>query len=200
MRRKTFDALLTTGGLVLAAILIVAGILLTWASSFINNQVHSQLAAQKITFPAANSQAISSPEIKPYLTKYAGQQLVTGEQAKAFANHYIAVHLQEIGGGQTYSQLSAKAQANPKDTALANTVNTMFKGETLRGMLLNAYAFGKMASIAGIAATVSFIGAGVMLLLSVLGFVHLRRTDPAVEVLPKLGAKLGAQSPAPVEP
>ena len=196
MRRKTFDALLTTGGLVLAAVLIVAGVLLMWAHNFVNTQVHDQLAAQKIFFPAAGSTSLADPQVKPYLTKYAGEQLVTGEQAKAFANHYIAVHLQKIGGGQTYSQLSAKALADPKDTALASQVETVFKGETLRGLLLNAYAFGKMASIAGIAAIVSFVGAGVMLILSALGFWHLRRTPPDAVVLPKLGA----QAPAPVEP
>ena len=195
MRRKTFDAILTTGGLVLAAVLIVAGVLLMWAKTFVDNQVHDQLAQQQISFPAAGSAAISDPQIQPYLSKYAGQQLVTGEQAKAFADHYIAVHLQKIGGGQTYSQLSAKSMANPKDTALANTVNTVFRGETLRGLLLNAYAFWKMAAIAGIAGIASFVGAGVMLLLSALGFWHLRRVDPAVEVMPKLGAR----SLAPVE-
>ncbi len=93
------------------------------------------------------------------------------------------------------SQLSSAAQANPSDTKLAGTVQTMFRGETLRGLLLNAYAFWKMGQIAAIAAIVSFIGAGVLLLLSALGFWHLRRTDPSAEVLPKLGAR----TPAPVE-
>ena len=186
MRRKTFDALLTTGGLVLAAVLIVAGALLTWGHSFASGQVHSQLAAQKIFFPAAGSESLSDPAIKPYLTKYAGEQLTTGEQAKAYADHYIAVHLQKIGGGLTYSELSSKAMANPDDTKLAATVNTVFKGETLRGLLLNAYAFGKFAQIALIASIASFAGAGLLLLLSALGYVHLRRTDPAAEVLPGL--------------
>jgi hypothetical protein len=196
MRRKTFDALLTTGGLLIAAVLIVAGVLLLWAHSFVDNQVRSQLSAQQIFFPKAGSAAISDPQIAPYLNKYAGQQLVTGQQAEAFADHYIKVHLSKIGDGQTYAQLSAKAQADPKNTALANEVNTVFKGETLRGMLLNAYAFWKMGSIASIAAIASFVGAGVLLLLSALGYLHLRRVDPRVEVLPKLGA----QTPAPVEP
>jgi hypothetical protein len=196
MRRKTFDALLSTGGLLIAALLIIAGGLLTWAHSFVNDQVRTQLVAQKIVFPAAGSASISDPAIKPYLTKYAGQTMTNGAQAEAWADHYIAVHLQKIGGGQTYAQLSAKAQADPTNTTLANTVNTVFKGETLRGLLLNAYAFWKMAQIAMIAAIIAFIGAGVFLLLSALGFLHLRRVDPSAEVLPKLGAK----TPAPVEP
>jgi hypothetical protein len=195
MRRKTFDALLTTGGLLIAVVLVLAGILLSWAHSFVNGQVTSQLVAQKITFPAAGSAGISDPQIQPYLQKYAGEQLTTGEQAKAFANHYIAVHLKKIGGGQTYSELSAQAQKDPTNTKLAGTVETMFKGETLRGMLLNAYAFWKMGAIAGLAAIVSFVGAGVLFLLAALGFWHLRRADPNAEVLPKLGAR----TPAPVE-
>ena len=181
MRRRTFDALLTTAGLVLAVILLIAGVLLTWGHVFVNNQVHDQLAAQKITMPAGD--AITEPTIKPYLSQYAGQQLTTGAQAEAYANHFIAVHLQGIGGGKTYAQLSAAAMANPNDAKLAGQVATTFKGETLRGMLLNAYAFWKIGQIALYAAIASFIGAAIMLLLSVLGFAHLRRVDPEVEVL-----------------
>jgi hypothetical protein len=181
MRRRTLDALLTTGGLVLAAVLLVAGGLLTWGYTFVNNQVHDQLAAQKITMPSG--EAIAEPAIKPYLSKYAGQPLTTGAQAEAYANHFIAVHLQGIGAGKTYSQLSAQAQANPTDQKLAGQVATVFKGETLRGLLLNAYAFWKMGQIALYAAIASFIGAAAMLVLSLLGFAHLRRVDPEVEVL-----------------
>ena len=186
MRRKTFDALLTTGGLVLAAVLIVAGALLTWAHNFAHNEVRSQLSQQQIFIPNAGSAELSSPQISPYLSKYAGQQLLTGAQAKAYADHYINVHLQKIGGGQTYSQLSAKSLADPTNTTLATQVQTVFRGETLRGLLLNAYAFDTMGNIAGIAAIASFAGAGLMLVLSGLGFWHLRRTSPEEEVLPAI--------------
>ena len=196
MRRKTFDALMTAGGLVLAAVLLVAGVLGLWAHNFIDNQVKTQLSQQQITFPAAGSAAIADPAIKPYLTQYGGQQMTNGAQAEAYADHFIAVHLQKIGGGKTYSQLSAQAQADPTNTTLANTVNTMFKGETLRGLLLNGYAFWKMAQYALIAAVVAFIGAGFLLVLAGFGLWHLRRTDPIAELLPKLGAR----TPAPVEP
>jgi len=196
MRRKTFDALLTTGGLVLAAMLVVAGVLGLWAHNFVDNQVKTQLSQQQIFFPKAGSAGISDPAIKPYLEKYAGQQLTNGAQAEAFADHYIAVHLKKSGGGLTYAQLSTKAQADPTNTALAAQVATAFKGETLRGLLLNGYAFWKMGQIAAYAAIAAFIGAGVLLLLSGLGFWHLRRTDPFTEVLPKLGAR----TPATVEP
>jgi hypothetical protein len=186
MRRKTFDALLTTGGLVLAAVLLVAGGLLAWAHNFVHHEVRSQLAQQQIFIPQAGSEELASPQISPYLSKYAGQQLLTGAQAKAYADHYINVHLQKIGGGQTYSQLSAKSLADPTNTRLAGQVQTVFRGETLRGMLLNAYAFDTMGNIAGIAAIVSFAGAGTMLVLSGLGAWHLRRTDAEEEVLPGL--------------
>jgi hypothetical protein len=196
MRRKTFDALLTTGGLVLAAILVVAGVLGLWAHNFVDHQVSSQLSQQQIFFPAAGSASLADPAVAPYLTKYAGQQLTNGQQAEAFADHFIAVHLEKSGGGQTYAQLSTKAQADPKNTVLAGQVATMFKGETLRGLLLNGYAFWKMGQFALYAAVAAFVGAGILLLLAALGFVHLRRTDPAAELLPRLGAR----TPAPVEP
>ena len=196
MRRKTFDALLTTGGLLIAAVLLVAGGLLTWAHSFVNDQVHSQLSQQQIFFPKAGDPQLKEAEIGPYLTKYAGQQLTNGAQAEAYADHFIKVHLEKIGGGQTYAQLSAQSNANPTDTKLAGQVQTMFRGETLRGLLLNGFAFWKMGQIAFIAAIASFVGAGLLLLLAGLGFWHLRRTDPNAELLPKLGAR----TPAPVEP
>ena len=122
--------------------------------------------------------------------------MTNGAQAEAFADHYIAVHLKKIGGGKTYSQLSPRRSADPTNTKLAATVETMFKGETLRGLLLNGYAFWKMGQYALIAGVLAFIGAGLLLLLSALGLVHLRRTDPTAELLPRLGAR----TPATVEP
>ena len=175
MNRKTLDRLLASGGLVIAALLVAAGALLTWAHTYVHNEVHSQLSAQKIYFPPKGSDALKPAAIGPYLNRYAGQQLTTGPQAKAYADHFIAVHLQGIGGGQTYAQLSGKALANPTDTKLAAQVETMFKGETLRGLLLNAYAFDTVGNIAGIASIVAFGGAGVMAALGAAGFVHARR-------------------------
>src|SRR5450755_4666858 len=170
MKRRTFDILMATAGLFLAVTLIAAGGLLTWAHTFIGNEVHTQLAAQQVYFPANNSPAIKAPEFAA-MHQYAGQQLTTGAQAEVYANHFKA-----IGGGKTYAQLSAEAIAQPKNAVLAAQVNTVFKGETLRGLLLNAYAFGTMGTIAGIAAIAAYIAGAVMLILAGLGLVHARRT------------------------
>lgn len=200
MNRRTFDALVASIGVAVAVVLLAAGGLLTWGHSFIQNQVSTQLSQQKIFFPPAAAFATAkagteiTPGMKPYLLKYAGQEMLTGQQAEAYANHFIAVHLQEIGGGLTYSQLSAKAMAAPNNTVLAGQVATVFKGTTLRSMLLNAYAFGKMGTIAGIAAIVAFAGAALLLLLSLLGFAHLRRTSTETEVLPSLNVRTPAHS------
>jgi hypothetical protein len=192
MRRRTFDALATTVGLVLAVILLAAGGLLMWGHSFVDSQVHNQLAAQKIVFPANNSPAIKAPEFAA-MHQYAGQLMTTGAQAEVYADHFIANHLTEIAGGQTYAQLSAKALANPKDTKLAGQVEAMFKGTTLRGLLLNAYAFWKMGELAFWGAMVAFAGAGLLLILSALGYAHLRRVSPAAEVFPHLTEKVPAK-------
>lgn len=189
MRRKTFDALLTTGGVIVAGLLIVAGALLMWAHSFVSSQVTQQLSAQKIFFPPAGSDALSSKEIGPYLDQYAGQQLTTGTQAKAWADHFIAVHVQEMTGGATYAQLSAKSLAHPNNQKLAGLVQTVFRGETLRGLLLNAYAFWQMGTIALYGAIASLVGAALMLILSVLGFLHLRRVPAEAEMKIGLGAR-----------
>jgi hypothetical protein len=182
MRRRTFDLILTGVGVVLTIVLLLGGVALTVGYNFAHNEVKDQLTAQQIYFPAKGSDALKDPKIGPYLEKYAGQQLTTGEQAKAYSDHFIAVHLDAIGGGKTYAQLSAEAQKDPTNAQLKAQVDTLFKGETLRGLLLNAYAFDTMATVAGIAALVAFGAAGVMLLLSVLGFVHARRTDEVEEL------------------
>ena len=116
---------------------------LFWGNSFIHDQISTELTAQQIYFPPVNSAAITAlPSADATaMTVYAGQQLTTGPQAQTYANHFIGRHLQEVAGGQTYSQMSAKAQANPSDQKLAAQVNTLFKGETLRGLLLNAYGW-----------------------------------------------------------
>jgi hypothetical protein len=191
MRRKTFDLLATTVGLVLAVVLLAAGGLLMWGHSFVTSEVHSQLAAQKIVFPANGSPAIKAPEFAA-MHQYAGQLMTTGAQAEVYADHFIANHLKVIGGGQTYAQLSGKALAEPKNVALAGQVDAMFKGTMLRGSLLNAYAFWKMGQIALLASIVAFIGAAMLLILSIAGFVHLRRVSPEAEVFPNLTARIPA--------
>jgi hypothetical protein len=187
MRRKTFDALATMAGLVLAVVLLIAGGLLLWGHSVVDNQVHNQLAAQKIVFPAANSPEIRAPEYAA-MHQYAGQLMTTGAQAEVYADHFIANHLQALGGGKTYSQLSALALAQPNNAKLAGQVQAMFRGTALRSMLLTAYGFWQMGQIALIGAIVSFIGAAFLLILSGLGFAHLRRTAPEAEIFPKVAA------------
>ena len=182
MRRRTFDILVSVGGLILAAVLVVGGLLLVWAHNYTHDEVSSQLAAQKIYFPPANSPAIAAPEFAP-MKQYAGQQLTTGPQAKVYADSFIANHLKEIGGGQTYAQLSSQLQTQPNNTQLAKTVQTMFQGETLRGLLLSSYAFWTLGSIAGWGALAAFIAAGLLLILAVFGIVHSRRVSPSEELL-----------------
>ena len=192
MRRKTFDVLASVAGLVLAAVLAVGGGLMLWGHNFVDNQVSAQLAAQKIVFPTK-----SNPEFKALpaadaaaMGQYAGQMMTTGAQAKVYADNFIALHLSKMGG--TYSQLSAQALAQPNNAKLAAMANTVFKGTTLRGMLLNAYAFWQMGVIALWGAIVSFIGAALLLVLSILGFVHAGRVSPTAEFMPKHTEKITA--------
>lgn len=180
MQRSKVDKLVSSLGLVIALVLLLSSFGLLFAHNFVHQQVYNQLSAQKISFPSTSDAAFTAlpasdqAAIKPY----AGQQLTTGAQAEVFADHYIAVHLNKIGGGKTYSQLSAESQANPSDTALAAAVSTVFQGEMLRGTLLNAYAFDTMATVAGLAAVGAFVGAVVFVILSFLGFVHAKKAKP----------------------
>jgi hypothetical protein len=180
MNRKVIDYLLSSAGLVIAIVLLAVGGLMVWGHVFIDNQIHSQLASQKIFFPPKGSAAIAGPQFAA-MQKYAGQELTTGAQAQVYANHFIAVHLSEIAAGKTYAQVSTAALADPKNLTLQGQKTTLFQGTTLRGLLLNAYAFGTVATIAGIGAIVSFVGAAILLVLSGLGFVHAQRVGRAVE-------------------
>ncbi len=181
MRRYSSRSLLATAGAALAAVLLIAGGLLLWGSAYVHNTVQGQLAAQQISFPPAAAFAHPkagteiTPSMIPSVCQYAGQQLLTGQQAEAYADHFIAAHIANMGGGKTYSQLSAESIAQPNNTALANTVNTVFKGETLRSMLLNAYGWWKVSQITYIISLVAFGFGAVAGLGSIFLFVTGRR-------------------------
>lgn len=186
MRRRTFDTLMATGGLVVTVMLVIAGVLLSVGHSFANSNVESQLREQKITMPSGP--AIEDARIKPYLAKYAGQQLVNGAQAEAYANHFIKVHIADVGKGKpyaglTYAELGTYQRANPNDATVGPARDTVFKGETLRGLLLNAYAFWKIGQIAKLASMVAFAAGVLMAILTVLGFWHRHKVSPAEEFL-----------------
>lgn len=178
MNRSVLDKLISSAGLIVAIVLLLAAGGLWYAHGFVHSQVHDQLAAEKITFPALGSPALTSLPAadQQAVSKYAGQQLLTGAQAETFADHFIAVHLKEIGSGKTYSELSAAAMADPSNQVLAGKVQKVFQGETLRGLLLNAYAFDTMATIANFAALGAVIAGILLLALALLGFGHSART------------------------
>ena len=174
MNRSDVDNLISATGLLLGALLLAASGALFWTHSFIHGQVHNQLAAEKIYFPTAGSAgmtALHQPDLDQ-VARYAGQQLLTGAQAEVFADHFIAVHLRAIGGGKTYSELSAAAIADPANAKLAGQVQTVFRGETLRGLLLNAYAFDTMAVVARYAAWGALIAGLELIVLALIGFRH----------------------------
>ena len=186
--RKTLDKLISWTGFIMAAVLLVAGGLLIYASNFVANNVKEQLSQQNITMPAAA--ALETQEQKDALLQYAGQKMENGAQAKAFADHYILVHMNTSSNNKTYSEVSSEYMKAAKDpnadpaavAALGELRQSLFMGNTLRGLLLNAYAFGTMGAIAGIAAIGAFIAAGVLLVLALLGFSHAKKANAALPV------------------
>src|SRR5215813_2320074 len=196
MRRSS--PLAAIAGFIMAAILLTAGGLLLWGSTYTHNMVHNQLAAQKIYFPpkAAFAHPVAGGEITPSMipsvSQYAGQQLVTGQQAQSYADNFIAVHIANMTGGKTYAQLSAAALANPDNTKLAGQVATVFKGETLRAILLNAFGWWKVSQITYIASLVAFGLGGLTLLASLFGLTLRRHPDMIHEAIPADGPKTTA--------
>jgi len=197
MKRKVFDVLASAGGALLAVVLIVAGSLLMWGASFANSEVHNQLAQQEIYFPPKSAFAHAkpgteiTPSMIPYLEKYAGQQVLTGAQAEAYANHFIAIHLSEMPYHGVYAKISAAALANPKNAKLKALEQVSFQGTTLRGLLLEAYGFSVFGQIAFWASIASFILAGLMLILVGLGIWHARQVPEEAELL--VGASGGEE-------
>jgi hypothetical protein len=198
MRRSTFR-LTVIAGFALAAVLFAAGGLLIWGSTYTHNMVHNQLAAQQIYFPPKT--AFAHPDGKeitsgmiPSVSQYAGQQLVTGQQAQSYADNFIAVHITGMTGGKTYAQLSAQSLAHPTDTKLAGMVATVFKGETLRGILLNAFGWWKVSQITYIASLISFGLGGLVLLGSLFGLTLAHRPEITHEAIPATGGQAPAKA------
>lgn len=190
--RRRIDHLLIGAGVVAAIVLAIAGGLLTWGSNFSEDYVDRELSAQNITFPPTEALIEDGRED---LAQYGGEQVNTGEEAEAYAS-FIQGHVANIAGGQTYSEIpdrqaqsalqEAIAAGAPEDeiaqleqeaTTLSQQRDTVFKGEMLRGTLLNAYAWSTMGRIAGIAATAAFAAAAVMVVLSAAGAMHLRKAS-----------------------
>jgi uncharacterized protein YneF (UPF0154 family) len=179
MNRKRIDQVTSSLGLLLAVVLLIAGILTQWGGHFATNQIKSQLKEEQIFFPPAVNAAYKALPAADAaaMEKYAGQQMLTGAQAETYADHFIRIHLQEIGQGKTYSEVSILSMADPKNAALAGEVQTLFRGESLRAMLLNAYAFGFVGNIAIMAGWVCYGGAALFLLLALLGFAHSKKSE-----------------------
>jgi hypothetical protein len=156
---------------VVVAVLAVGGGLLSWGGGFADDMVHDQLAEQRIFFPEKGSPALD-PQTYPGLQQYAGEAVNSGPKAKAYADEYIKVHLKESTGGRTYSELSTASRANPEDAELAGLVQTAFRGETLRGLLLYAWGWSVVASIATIVSWAAFAGAAIVFLALAYGLLR----------------------------
>lgn len=186
MNRKSFDKLVSFVGLGLAGVLIVLGGLLNYGATFANSSVKSQLENQNIAFPP---EAGLPAETKEQLSKWAGMQVTTGQMARDYSDLFIWEHMKGasmavMGKESTYSEVSAAymgaMKSGTEDPAkvaqLAELRNTLFMGNTLRGMLLEAYAFDTLGVIAGYGSIACFVAGLIFLLLALAGFMHIRRT------------------------
>lgn len=190
MKRRTLDILFSIGGLGLAALLLIAGLVLNANANFATTYVADQLSQQNITFKTLDT-LTAEEKAQPGLVQYAGQKLTTGKQAEVYANEFIGLHLKNTAGGKTYAELGAPqselrakiADAQKNDPAavadlqkqLADVTaqrETVFKGETLRGLLLTTYGFSEFGTKAAQAATVAFLAAFLMLIMAIAGFIH----------------------------
>ena len=205
MKRRTLDIMFSVGGVGLAALLLVLGLVMTSNANFAKNYTHDQLAAQKITFKTQDK--LTAEEAKSScLNKYAGQALTTGKQAECYANDFIALHLSEQGAGTPYAGMTYAELGTPQtalrtqvaDAKKANDPNlatlqkslddittqrsTTLTGETLRGLLLTSFGFSVFGDKGSQVATIAYIVAALLALLSLAGFWHAFRTPATVAV------------------
>lgn len=192
MKRKTFDKIVTAIGAGLTVFLFVAAALLNWGANFAEDSVRSQLENQNISFPVATGMPEATAS---QLKKWAEMKVTTGEMARDYSDLFIWEHMKAssiaaVGKPATYSEVSGMymglVRGGSTDTAqiakLGELRQTLFMGNTLRGMLLEAYAFGTMGVIAGYGALSALIGALLMLVLTLLGVAHLRRTPDSATI------------------
>ncbi len=196
MNRRMLDLLFSIGGVLLGVLLLVLGLVLNNQANFAKSYVTNQLSEQQIKFtPAAGLKGEDKAAGGACLDTYGGSALDSGKKAECYANQYIGFHLKEAAKtakveGATYATLGAtvataktaaadaKTAGKPTDvldarvTELNGLRDTMFKGETLRGLLLTSYGFSIFGDRAGLAANVCFAAFGLMVLLSIAGFIH----------------------------
>lgn len=192
MKRKTFDKIVTTLGAGLTVFLFVSAALLNWGATFAEDSVKSQLQNQNISFPAAEAMPEAT---KAKLAKWAEKQVTTGEMARDYSDLYIWEHMKAsaiaaVGEPATYSEVSGMymglVRGGSTDTEkiaeLGALRESLFMGNTLRGMLLQAYAFGTMGTIAGYGAIAALLGGLLMLVLTLAGLMHIRRTPESATI------------------
>ena len=173
LERKAIDKVFILLGIAATGMLLVAGSMAWYGYKFATNSVRTELAAQKVYFPAKGSPGLDPKEF-PDLQQYAGQLVDDGPKAKAYANGFIGRHLEKVADGKTYSEVSALAMKDPTNTKLQQQKQTLFQGETLRGLLLgDGYAYWTFGMLALYASIASFAGAAVMGVLVLLGLRHL---------------------------
>lgn len=192
MKRKNFDKIVTAIGFGITVILFVGAGLLNWGASFAQDSVKNQLDNQNISFPAAEAMPEAT---KAQLAKWSEMKVTTGEMARDYSDLYIWEHMKAssiaaVGKPATYSEVSGMymglTRGGSTDTAqiekLGALRETLFMGNTLRGMLLTAYAFGTLGVIASYGAIAALVGGVVMLLLSIAGLIHIRRTPESATI------------------
>jgi hypothetical protein len=192
--RRRIDKLLIGFGVIAAIVFAVAGGLLAWGANFADDYVHDELTSQNVFFP---DEASLREDGRDDLVKYADEQVTTGTEAEAYAS-FIGGHMEGIADGKAYAEIddrgAAQAVADARESGASEAEiadlqatadelkaqrDSLFRGETLRGLLLSSYAWSTIGRIAAIAAWVAFAGAAVMAALVVAGLVHLRRTESA---------------------
>ena len=175
MDRSNWDKIVSGAGAVIAVVLIALGAMAIYGGNFGQQNVRDRLEPQNISFPPAEAM---TPQEKAEIGEFAGMKVENGVQAEAFSR-YIGGHLVDINEGATYSETSSAAREEGLDADVAaelqGKADTLFKGETLRSILLNAYGWWTVATIALWAGFAMVIAGLLMGIFSILGFRHARK-------------------------
>ena len=135
---------------ILVLVLGGASLFLISEGNFVNQTIHDQLAAQQISFPAADQikagGALDPAEFPAEIRAQAGNQVLTGEQARIYGQDFIGIHMKNIAGGKTYSQIDTHSGTAADIATATAQKSALFQGETLKNMLLNAWGWSMLAN------------------------------------------------------
>ena len=189
MQRKMWDQIVSGAGAVVAVVLLMLGAVAIYGGTFGQDNVRDRLAPQNVTFPPLEAM---TPAEKNLVGDFAGTKVVDGlpglRPSRTTSASTSKTRTRARPTPRPALWLVQKGLSEKEAAELSGMADSLFKGETLRAMLLNAYGWWTVSSLV-IFAGYGLLAAGALLaLLAIMGFFHARKTEPKTAAIPVTSA------------